>query len=873
MHSCGCGDVRALCKPLPQGSIRAVTAQDFVVDLTNCDREPIHVPGSIQPHGAMFVCSATERRIAHLSANAAEFIGRPNENLIGERLESAIGDTVVHDLRNVATRSGSAHESGILLGVRLADVAQPIDIATHRYNDWAFVELEHSIDSAESAKIALDLTQTLIRRIGLETTVDALAKAAAKLARAMLNYDRVMVYRFLHNGAGQVIAEARRAGLHSFLGQHFPASDIPHQARRLYMLNTIRMIGDSSFVPVPLVPAAPAGANPIDMSFAQLRSVSPIHCEYLRNMGVGASMSISIIVDGALWGLISCHNDTPKIVPMPLRVGAELFGQYFSLQIAVAERRAESAAAAAARRRLDDIVAGLNEDRPIEEALQLHLENFRNLVACDGVGLWIGGRWSSSGSAPPAEKVDALIDLVGASGASGTIWRTQELRAYGDMAGDIDDIAGVLAIPMSQVARDYLLFFRCEEAHHVEWAGEPVKNRVPGPTGDRLTPRGSFDAWREDVRGRSKPWTDADVAVAEAIRTYLRDIVLRYNELSAEERLRTERRRRILNDELNHRIKNIMALVKSIAMQTGAHAQTVAEYSAALEGRLRALSFAHDQSLADGEGGDLGALIEAEAALHRSRAAPDRVVTKGPSVLLDDRTFGVMALVIHEMMTNAAKYGALSNAEGQLRLEWTLTAEQYCVLSWEESGGPPVQTPTREGFGSKLIHSTIAYDLGGSVELTYAPHGLAAKFVIPARHHGAAADSAAATPTIAGSGHVLDGLRILIVEDQALIAIDMEETLRRMGARDVRLSPNAADALVAIDEFNPDAAVLDFNLGTDTAVDAADALMRRSIPFIFATGYGDSVMIPERMRAIAVLRKPISPKTLAEGLAVLMQNL
>jgi len=831
------------------------------VDLTNCDREPIHIPGSIQPHGAMIVCDPASFIILFYSSNLGEVTGYAGGAPVGLPLSVVLGEQVAHDVRNAAAKAGGSEIAGVVMGAKLPTAYTLVDLVIHRHKDRTLVEIEPSTEDSPSGRDALDTTQTLIRRIGLESDIDGIAAAGAKLVRAMLGYDRVMVYQFLHNGAGKVIAESRRASLGSFMGQHFPASDIPYQARRLYLANTIRSIGDVSYAPVPLEPPLQAGESPVDMSFAQLRSVSPIHCEYLQNMGVYASMSISIVVDGELWGLISCHHDSARIVPMPLRIGAELFGQYFSLQIAVAERRAQILAANTARDRLDRIVTDLKLDDALLPDLGDHLHEFKALIDCGGVAVWTDGVGSAIGSVPPDAVMPDILNMI-RSDTRGGIWHTQELGALGEQSQLGPAVAGLLAIPISSTPRDYLIFFRSEEAHNIEWAGEPVKKVVETAHGERLTPRGSFQTWREDVRGRSKPWTQPELAVAKANRTYLRDVVLRHSEITADERARTEQRRRILNDELNHRVKNIIALVKSIALQTGAHAATVADYSASLEGRLRALAFAHDQSLGGASTGDLSTLIEAEASLHRYGAAPDRVVTAGPRVRLDDRTFGVLALVIHEMMTNAAKYGALSVPEGRLTLSWGFMPSGDCEILWSERAGPPVSPPTREGFGTKLIHNTVAYDLGGSAVVDYAADGVQARFQIPAAHvtsDDRAVDVEETKPTERAS---LAGLSILVLEDQALIAMDIEETLAGLGAA-VRLSPNCADASDLLQRFAPDAAVLDFNLGDETSEAIADILTERRIPFVFATGYGDNGMIPLRFQHVPVVQKPVNGALLA----------
>lgn len=847
------------------------------VDLTNCDREPIQIPGSIQPHGAMFVVDPDRFQILFASANAGELTGYKGEIPRGTPLQTIIGETAVHEIRNACAKSGGGEIAGVELGLLLGRSEQPMDVVAHRHQDRVLIEIEPSLDGGQSAKKALDLTHALVRRIGVETELDNLAKAGARLVRTMLGYDRVMIYQFLHNGAGRVIAEAKRADLQSFLGQHFPASDIPYQARRLYELNAIRMISDTGYVPVPLQPADAHGEPPVDMSFAQLRSVSPIHCEYLQNMGVGASMSISILVDGALWGLISCHHDTPRVTPVSLRLGAELFGHYFSLQVSVAERRAHIVASGVARERLDKILAGLSVDETLLQGLRDHLDDFTKLFDCNGVGIWAQDRWASSGLAPTEDQALTLVRYLAGEGQPHPrsessklgLWHTQSLQPIEGLHDFGGAVAGALAIPLTSTPRDYLLIFRSEEAHRIEWAGEPAKKILSTPNGDRLTPRGSFETWREEVRGQCRPWTEADLSAADTVRTYLRDVFLKQNEITAEERGRLEHRRRVLNDELNHRVKNIITLIKSIAVQTGAHAETVAGFSASLEGRLRALAFAHDQSLSAAVGGDLATLIEAEAGLHRYDNDRERVLATGDKVRLNDRAFGVLALVVHELMTNAAKYGALSVPEGRLQIEWTCSEAGGCVVSWTETGGPTVVQPKREGFGSKLIQTTMVYDLGGRADIAYPPTGMTAKLVIPARHVSLVSEDAPEQdiPSTVLHDRSLSGMSVLLVEDQSLIALDTEDLLRRMGARDVRLSPDAAHAAESLGTFKPDVAVLDYNLGDTTSEDVAEHLLAMRVPFVFATGYGDSVMIPEHLRTIPVVRKPASMTSLAAQLA------
>ena len=834
------------------------------VTLDNCDQEQIHIPGSIQPHGAMIVCDPVTFAIRFTSANLAIVTGHTAGAFPGTSVESVLGRKALHDLRNAAAKAGPSGGAGIVMGLRLPGTETRFDAMIHHMAGNCIIEMEPS--EGEAAQDALNVTRMLIARISAETTPSRLTTMGARCVQAMLGYDRVMIYRFLHNGAGRVVSEARTPNLGSFMGQHFPASDIPAQARRLYLENPIRMISDAEYQPIPLVPALMPGQAPVDMSHAQLRSVSPIQCEYLRNMGVGASLSISLIVGGELWGLIACHHYSPRIVPLAQRIGAELFGHYFALQIASVEHRSAIEASARVREELDALVAQVSASDPLILSLPAHLPLLAQVMNCDGAALVMDGATFVSGSAPTQQQCESLVfALARPETTPRDLWHTQNIREV--VADATTPLAGVMAIPLSQRHNDHLLLFRNEEAHEVAWAGEPVKTLDKA---DRLSPRGSFETWREEVRGKSVPWSETDITVAKAVRAWLRDLILRRNEASAEEFAQDEQRRRILNSELNHRVKNVIALVKSIALQTGQSAGTVEDYIAALEGRLQALAIAHDQSLGH-RVGSLAELVETEIGFHRAGSPAGRLTVKGPVLQLDARAFAVLAMVLHEIATNAAKHGALSVPEGRLTVIWVRDAAGDLQIRWRETDGPPVSAPRRTGFGTRLIHSSIEYDLKGKVELVYDPAGFRADITIPGRHVQFGVESLAeASPEPQERGSLL-GLAVLVVEDQGLIAMDVEQTLHGLGAGDVRLASDSAAALTLLKEFTPDLAILDFSLGDETSELAATELIARGIPIIFMTGYSDQIMLPTALRHIPLIRKPVSPAALEMQVAGAMR--
>lgn len=856
---------------LPDGRVQLGSGQPRFgeADLTNCDREPIHIPGSIQPHGAMLIYDRTARIVTHASVNAAAMLGAAD--IIGRPLDVILGARAAHDVSNAINKSVAPSAPGLAFGLAVQGVTTRFDVAAHTHLGRIFIEFEPGAEQGD-AYGPLELTRALSRRLADEKTMPGLSRSAARMVSAMLGYDRVMIYKLLHNGAGRVIAEHKRHDLNSFLGQHFPASDIPAQARELYKRNWIRMISDARYTPQPILPPIPQSQPPLDMSYAQLRSVSPVHCEYLQNMGVGASMSISILVEGELWGLIACHHYSPMVVPLPRRVGAELFGQFFSLQVETMERRERYDAANTARQRLDRIVAEISPEQDLRDSLSPQLADIRRLLPCDGAALWIAGAWVADGAVPTVEVSQPLIAMLDEQ-TRGEVWNTNHLaEVLPELAAAAQNVAGVMAVPISKTTGDYLLFFRSEESRFVEWAGAPEKI-ASGPLGDRLTPRKSFELWREEVRGQSTPWSVADLAIADAAQNYLRDVVLRHAEATSEERKRTEARRKLVNEELDHRVKNILALAKSIVDQSRAGASGVEGYADAVGGRLQALAFAHDQMTRNRGGGELRRLIEAEVAAYGGVRGAQRTTLQGPNILLGERGYSSLALVIHELATNAAKYGALSSGEGAVRVSWSITPKGDCELVWEEQGGPTVQKPQRAGFGSKLINQVVSFDLGGQADVTYPPTGLIAHFVIPERHVIGEADAVQITQQkehaamSTSSPSSLAGARVLLVEDQVLIAMDAEDYLRANGAVQVTIAPTSEAAMRQILAERPDIAVLDVNLGDHSSASVAEHLVSLDVPFVFATGYGDSSMVPETMRSVPVVRKPYTETVLLAALA------
>ncbi|AYD01295.1 HWE histidine kinase domain-containing protein [Neorhizobium sp. NCHU2750] len=845
--------------------------QTEAVNLTNCDREPIHIPGSIQPHGCMIVCDGAGGVILQQSANLAEMLGLPGD-ILGRRLEEVLGGEVAHTLRNALATSDDPARPALRHGLKLPS-GRSFDVSLHRNDTKVILEFEPAAGDTDQP---LEVARMLVSRIRNVTSLDRLVQSATRLMFAMLGYDRVMVYRFEQDGSGKVISEYKRRDLESFRGQYFPAGDIPAQARSLYIKNTIRVICDADYQRVPVVPELDGDNQPLDLSYAHLRSVSPIHCEYLRNMGVAASMSISIVLDGELWGLIACHHYSPKILSMPQRVAAETFGEFFSLHLSALRQKELHETARQARRSLDRFLQEASHHRDISALLRSSLEDFSVMMPCDGVGLWLDGAWTSQGTTPAPTLIGELAEAVGHA-STGKVWSTFQLsQSLPQTAISPDDACGVMAIPLSQRPRDYLFFFRKEVVQTLDWAGNPDKSYTTGPMGDRLTPRKSFAIWKEEVRLQAQPWTDSDRETAEAIRAVLVEIVLHHNEMLADERGKADVRQRMLNEELNHRVKNILSIIKALVGHPVESGRSLSDYVGSLKGRIQALAFAHDQVVRGGDGGSLLDLLEAE--LQPYMEGTRSVVLDGPRVWLDSRAFSVMALVLHEMSTNAAKYGSLSVPGGRLDVRWQVTASGGCEIDWTETGGPRATAPSRSGFGSVLIGRSIPYELDGEAEVEYPHTGVRARFVVPAKHLHADEEAndvrfgeADAKATESVSAPSLSEMEFLLVEDQMLIAADVEAMLAEHGITKVTTAPSVAEALRRLKGFSPDVAILDVNLGSGTSLPIAEELARRNVPFVFATGYSDRSIIPPHLSA-PIVRKPYEAAALIAAVTSLFEG-
>jgi light-regulated signal transduction histidine kinase (bacteriophytochrome) len=559
--------------------------QDDVADhLTSCDLEPIHIPGSIQPYGVMLIVNDAGVVVGY-AGEAGDVLDAPLEAVIG---------------RSAAAVIAALPEIGVAVLGPTPLRNTVFDAVAYRSDEHLVVELIESAPDTELDASFLTRLETLGTSLERTASLADLASRAAAIFQELTGYSRVMIYQFVDDEAGVVLGEAISDDSSSFMNHHFPATDIPRQARALYVRNRVRVIADVHYTPAPVVSAS-SELKAIDMSDSTLRSVSPVHIQYLKNMGVGASASMSIVKDGILWGLVACHHPVPRTLSLTTRLACQSVASNLARQVRAREDSELYRERIRLRGQEDVVLTRLGPDDSLSQFFSTSGSELANLLKADGFAAVQGDDIYMSGTCPDPIDIRTVADHVRRP-ASIRPFVTSSLPVELPAARDFADVAsGLLAVTMSTEVPTILMWFRAEQLQTVKWAGNPHKD-VSHTPGEVLSPRASFQEWAESVRHRSSEWTLAETKSASRVVRLLLEA-------------RNNRRMRALNRELttsikeneslilqkdfllrevNHRVQNSLSLVSAfLRMQARNASDEVREHLAQAEYRLNAVGLVH----------------------------------------------------------------------------------------------------------------------------------------------------------------------------------------------------------------------------------------------------------------------------------------
>lgn len=695
-------------------------------DLTECDREPIHIPGAIQPHGLLLVAEPGTLRV-QAGAGAIEAAFGPD--WLGASLSDLLAQDVAEQLRSSLAGHGRS--------VRGAAFQQPeksFDVTLHQTGDHVIAELEPVSERPLLAGEMLGWMDSIAGGFERAPNLQTLCARAAVAFRTLTGFDRVMVYRFLDDDAGRVVGEARDPSLGSFMHHHFPAADIPRQARALYVRNRTRIIPDARYVPAPL---RPAEYQALDLSDVSLRSVSPVHLRYLQNMDVGASASISIVKDGMLWGLIACHHRTARAMPLDVRLAAGALAGGLARQIRAREEAESYRERLSLRAAEDSLVPAFRP--PLTSAVAGRHDDLQRMMDSDGVAVIHAGGIDRYGRCPDEQDIKSIGDWLAArntTDAFSTHYLAGQLR---EAAAFADKASGIMALPVPE-EQAILLWFRAEQVEEIEWAGNPHKGVDHDPSAI-LTPRTSFETWRETVRCHSRRWTLEQNESAHRLRRALRSAsearerqrLFQELERAVTEKDLTLAQKDVLMKEVDHRVQNSLQLVSAFLSLQAREAGPgpVTDQLIEARSRLSSVALVHRRLYRDDqiETIDLARYLEELVGDLKGSLGEEwssqMTVDFTPMLIPTDRAISV-GLIASELVINATKYAYRGNA-GPIDIALEQHRNRFRLIVADQGTGI---TGERRGFGSRMMQAIMAR-LSGTLDHAENSPGLRAILTAP----------------------------------------------------------------------------------------------------------------------------------------------
>lgn len=490
-------------------NIRDIVNRD-IVNLTNCDQEPIHIPGSIQPHGFLIAFGGNDQLIVFCSGNTVQYLGLEPAQLLGKAMREVFGSEVCDStLAYISTLTGS--------------VTAPLEIViggniyqcnVHKSGEVWVAEYERAASLAPDVNTIFDQTVRFLKYTQEASTLQQLCARVTEEIKDITGYDRVMVYKFDKDYNGEIFAESKRDDLEPFLGLRYPHTDIPVQARQLYITNLLRIITDINYQPVPIYTLDDSPVKNLDLSLSALRSTSPIHVQYLQNMGVGATLTISLLHEGRLWGLIACHHYSPKYIDHYTRINARLQGHFLTAQINVRQLAEEY-------EQSKDLNAALEvllnmQFLPVRSSLADIVRQPELLALCQasGVAILLDGEVYNNGKTPPVEDIKRIAAWAAGNHLKG-MFNTSRLVDHFPDAHTCPMASGIIYYSLSKNNNAAVLWFNPETLEEVYWAGDPEKTIIKNESG--LHPRKSFEKWKQVLKCEARQWTAPQLTAAASV--------------------------------------------------------------------------------------------------------------------------------------------------------------------------------------------------------------------------------------------------------------------------------------------------------------------------------------------------------------------
>jgi chemotaxis family two-component system sensor kinase Cph1 len=539
------------------------------VDLTNCDKEPIHIPGKIQSHGFLIVIDQDDLIVYH-SDNISTFFPGIAQSLLGKKIstiEHYLGEQDLHNCISPLIAIGKIKGFDQInpFNAVILDKAYNLIISTSAN----FYLLEFEPANSDSTSDVQKMIGRSISEMLADRNLKHLLNNSAVQVKSIIGYDRVMVYHFADDGHGEVIAEAKNEELPSWLGLHYPASDIPKQARELYKINLTRLIANVHTPPSAILTVAD-NEIPLDMTHSHLRAVSPIHIQYLKNMGVESSFSISLMYKGELWGLIACHNYSPRFIDYRSRESAKLIGQILSSALEFRQDEENQHVHERYKDAVDQLSRSMLKDTNIDHALTAHNVTMMNVVEASGAALIFENNITTLGVTPSHSQITSLVNWI-RNNVSDNFYYTSQLPSEFPEAALYRNVAsGIMVTMLSRELGEYVIWFKPELSQTITWAGNPEKPAVIGGDGSmaHISPRNSFEEWSQTVSGTSKGWTNEEVKSVVRLRS---EITYAINEKAGAIRLLNERLKQAYEEldtfsfTISHDLKNPISTIKSFA--------------------------------------------------------------------------------------------------------------------------------------------------------------------------------------------------------------------------------------------------------------------------------------------------------------------